>query len=237
MNLVRHADVCEPASRGLTSIAGLLLVGLLAGCRPPPAYGSDIASARWNRNGPWGLGVGTGWEYVVRSRPREGKTPIAYFYFVDDRCRLRPGEIHFQPWRKRELPADFHPEIVVRIEQRRAGKFEPAVDGYPPVQVPERGAAVELPVGTWDIEAWPALVDQGWAKYADIRVFPTLTVDPEYDALILMHHAVPPKARSAFTDAYERRLERRLERYGWRCYAGENLTPRFDARLEDAERH
>ena len=206
-------------------------MGLLAGCRPP-AYGSDLDPARWP--GPDGLGVSSGWEYLVHSRPREGAAPIAYFYFVDHGCQLIPGELHFWPWRRPKLPADLGPEDIAYLEQRWAGNIEPTVDGFAPVQVSERGTALELPIGTWRIQASPTVVDRAWPAYADTRLFLELTVDPEYDVLVLMHHAVPPRARSH--DAYERRLARRADRYSWRCYAGENLTPRFEAQLEDAER-
>lgn len=211
-------------------VRSLLLVGLLAGCRPP-AYGSDLDPERWD---DFGLGVSTGWEYFVHWRPREGAVPITYLYFVDHQCRLIPGEVRFEPWRKRRLPADLEPETVQRIEQHWAGQVEPAVEAIAPVRVPEQGAALELPVGTWQLDAWPTPADRPWPEDAEVRVFPWLTVVAESDAVIVMHHAVPPRARDSA--AYDRRLGRRADRFSWRCFAGENLTPRFDARLADAER-
>jgi hypothetical protein len=204
-----------------------IVLGLILGCRPGSQPRPTID--HWTRDA---FELSTGYESLQYRRSREGEQARTYFYFIDERCRLVPGVVTFQPWRGLTIPDDIDEAARAEFEQLTVGEFEPIGDLDPRSwSIPSRGGMGAVPPGTWLIEARPTPVNRSASKGE--LVFAQMTATKEHDFVLVFHHAVPPRARNKAV--YERRLGRRTSRTSRRCLVGPEIIPRFEIWLDEAK--
>jgi hypothetical protein len=198
-------------SANLRAHACILVAALTLGCHPV-VRDSDLRSELWDG---FATGISSvGYEYDVHTRPRTYDQARTYFVFVDHRCRLVWGTLELLPFRKSVEPAG-----------------EPELRSW---QLPATGGYMALAPGTWVAIGYPQPGAWPWAPDWMGRVRLDLHVTGEHDTLVVMHHVVPPRIRQG--SVYDGMVSRRSSHYMNRCFAGEDLEPRFDVQLEQAWR-
>jgi hypothetical protein len=214
--------------------ACVLVAALMLGCHPV-VRDSDLRSELWDE---WNFAMGSssgGYEYYLHRRPRTHDQARTYFVFVDHRCRLVWGTLELLPFRKPPTPADYDEAELAIWEARWRNSVEPS--GDPDLrswQLPATGGYMELAPGTWTSAGSPQPGGWPWAPDWTGRVWLDLYVSDEHDTLVVMHHVVPPRIRQGWV--YDEMVSQRLSHYTNRCFAGEDLEPRFDVQLEQAGR-
>lgn len=179
----------------------------------------------------WGRVVGTSGDasYVMHTRPRVGPVARTYFFFVDRRCELVPGTIRVEPWRARRLSPELDAAARARFERRfrRYAVPSEALE-LSRWQLREQGGYVALPAGTWQVTARASIQQSPFAAArarewdVDARVDVHATTD--HDVAVLFDRTVPPRERRGNHSATYRRSLRQSRR----CFAGSDMTPRFE---------
>jgi hypothetical protein len=141
---------------------------------------------------------------------------------------LVPGTIRVEPWRAR-MPPRLDAAARARFEHRFRRYAEPTealeISRW---QLREQGGYVALPEGTWQVTARQSIQQSQFAAArarewdVDARVDVHATTD--HDVAVLFHRIVPPRERRGSSSATYRRSQRQSRR----CFAGSDLTPRFE---------
>ena len=205
-----------------------LSLATLAGCRPAADSGllrPDAWGAGWHAT----IGGSTsGGSFTLHRRPRVGPTARTYFVFIDRRCRLVPGTVELSPWRARERWGELSPSARASREVRFRRYAIPSetleISAW---QVHDVGGYAVVPAGTWQVTARHSIQQSPFAaaraREWDVDVRVDLHARADEDVALLFERIVPPPERASSGAKYRR--SRRMSR---RCFAGSDMTPRFE---------
>ncbi|MBC8069689.1 MAG: hypothetical protein IAG13_15235 [Deltaproteobacteria bacterium] len=168
----------------------------------------------------------------MHRRPRMGPVARTYFFFVDRRCQLVPGTVHVEPWRARESSPELDGKRLDLVVEHRFRRYAEPTETLEISrwQVGARGGYVALPAGTWRVTARQSIQQSPLAaarpREWDVDARAEVHATADHDFALVFDRIVPTREdrngnRSA-SGTY--RLSIRQSR---RCYAGNDMTPRF----------